>query len=410
MSDSARAVGVLIGGIALGWLAQGCGVPVPPSPPPSNAEYIGSAACRSCHPSIGALQSIQGHSQALKMISDGPPVYPTTAPAAGVPNPPLGFTWSQIAYVIGGYTKAANFVDDSGFLLTDGTAGTHAQWNLLNGPADLPAGFVAFVPGQTTPLSYAYSCFICHTTGPESVDTNGGQRQGNRPGIGGTWAEDAVQCEACHGPGSLHVPDPAAGNIILDSTSATCARCHVNQNNPTSTAIAAQDGFIVGTQQLLELSASPMASFSCVVCHNPHASALYDPANGIRNQCIVCHPGQNMALHSGKVLAIGDYVELLACESCHMPLASKNASSTLVDVLGDTGRVGDTRTHIFNINVVVGESMLTPDGSQVAIDASGQAAVTLDYVCLRCHNGKGSAFALTLSAAGAIARNIHNPQ
>ncbi len=93
-----------------------------------------------------------------------------------------------------------------------------------------------------------------------------------------------------------------------------------------------------------------------------------------------------------------------------MPLASKNASSATFDVFGDTGRVGDTRTHIFTINPTAGLSMFTPDGSQVATDASGQAFLTLDFVCLRCHNGKGSAFSLTLSGASAIARGIHNVQ
>lgn len=416
MSDQIHRLAALLTPLAVATLtvailASGCGVPVPPPPPPpAGAQYIGSAVCRTCHSTIGASEAIHGHTQALKIITDGPPAYPAVAPDAGVPNPPAGFTYSQISYVVGGYIKAANFLDITGFMLTDGNAGTPTQWNLFNGPAELPAQFVPFMPAQTTPLPYAFSCFNCHTTGPQSIDTNGGQRQGNRPGIGGTWAEDAVQCEACHGPGSLHVPDPPAGNIILDATSATCARCHVNQNDPTATPLAVQDGFIVGTQQLLEVAASPMASFSCVVCHNPHASALYDPVNGIWNQCLACHPSQNMALHSGKVLALGDYVESLTCVSCHMPFASRNASSSTFDVLGSTARVGDTRTHIFNINTVAGASMLTPDGTQVALDATGEAAVTLDYVCLRCHNGKGSAFPLTLQGAASIARGIHNVQ
>lgn len=405
-----RPGGMRVGMFVVAWVAGGCGVPVPPGPVSDGAEYVGSAACRSCHANVGVLQGLHGHGQALKTVSGGPPVYPAAAGAVGVPEPPAGFAWSQIAYIVGGYTKAANFVEEAGFVLTDGVAGTHTQYNLASGPADLPAGFVPFMPAQTAPLPYAYGCFVCHTTGPEPLDANGGQRQGNRPGIGGTWAEDAVQCEACHGPGSLHLPNPAAGNILVDSTSATCARCHVNPNDPTGDGVAAQDGFILGTQQVRELAASPMASFSCIVCHDPHASARYDPVHGIRNPCLVCHVGQNMALHAGRVFAAGDYVEALTCESCHMPPASKNAASTLVDVFGDTGRVGDTRTHIFTISVVVGASMFTSDGGRVATDAAGRAAVTLDYVCLRCHNGRGSAFALTLPAAGAVARGIHNVQ
>jgi len=90
-----------------------------------------------------------------------------------------------------------------------------------------------------------------------------------------------------------------------------------------------------------------------------------------------------------------------------MPPAGRNGSSTIIG----QARIGDTRTHIINIDIMNHDfrAMLTADGQQLARDAGGKAAVTVDMVCLRCHNGGGSAFALNLRAAAAIAEGIHNP-
>lgn len=398
------------------WLA-GCTElpPVPGGPADGDATggeptYIGSAACAACHPDIAATLELHGHSQALKVTQGTAPSYPPEAPFAGVPSPPPTFEWSDVAFVIGGYTKAANFVDVDGFVLTDGAAGTPLQYTLERPHSATEAAFVPFSPGDVTASPYPYECFRCHTTGGEPIETNGGQRQGNRPGIGGTWAEEGVRCEACHGPGSLHPPDPSGGTIVVDSTAALCARCHGYPDE--AEVIVAADGFIAGNQQFGEVQASPHAGFACIVCHNPHVSVTFDRANALRNGCRACHPGQNMAMHEGKILIQGDYVEFLACESCHMPFAARNASSAAAEFTGGNGgRIGDIRTHIMYIDTVERDykALFTADGQEVVRDTDGKAAVTLDFVCLRCHNGISSAFLLTLDGASTIGDSIHNP-
>ena len=47
------------------------------------------------------------------------------------------------------------------------------------------------------------------------------------------------------------------------------------------------------------------------------------------------------------------------------------------------------------------------DGTRVAEDQQGRAAVTLDFVCLRCHNDQGNAFQLTLRGASSVSDRIH---
>ena len=390
----------------------GCGdqVVVPDNPDGSDqvATYVGSAACRACHPNIAADHFQHAHSQALKTVTGTPPVYPAEAEFAGVDSPPPGHEWTDIAYVVGGYTKGANLVNLNGFVLTDADSGAVLSYHLRHLPSGTEPGYDPVAADRIGTMPFGYDCFRCHTTGPQSLDTNGGMRQGSRPGIGGTWAEDGVHCEVCHGPGSQHLPSPPA-NINPDPANDVCVRCHAGFAGPG--VFEAAGGFIIGNQQADEVAASPHAAFDCVFCHAPHVSVTYDRENGLRNQCLDCHAGMSMALHAGKFLVQGDYVERLSCESCHMPLASKNTSSaTDAFTAGRGGRIGDARTHIMYIDTrsVNYTALFTPGGQEVIRDAEGRAFVTLDYVCLRCHNGLGSAFAITVRAAAVVAEGIHN--
>lgn len=373
-------------------------------PTNAGAGYLGSATCQACHPQIGQFHSRHGHSQILQRIQGQPPQYPPALPQAGVPDPPAGLSWMDIAFVIGGYTKAASFVGRDGHVLTDAASGLPIEYNLPLAVLGNSAGFDSFAGIGHAP--YSLECFRCHTTGPESVEATG-QRQDNLPGIGGTWALAGVQCEACHGPGSNHVPNPSAANIFLDPTSATCARCHSSGTGQ----VQARDGFIVGNQQADEVQASPHASFTCSVCHDPHASVFADSETAIRNECQVCHSTMNMALHQGIVFTRGDQTEELSCKSCHMTYAARYAQSAAPGFAGPAGRIGDTRSHVVVINPEAADytSMFTADGTSLALGPDGRGFVTVDFVCLRCHNGQGNAFELSLSRAAEIASEIHTP-
>jgi type IV secretory pathway TrbL component len=92
-----------------------------------------------------------------------------------------------------------------------------------------------------------------------------------------------------------------------------------------------------------------------------------------------------------------------------MPLTGVMFASAGAEVVGGDGRAGDVRGHIFRIDAQHGSvtQMVTSAGDRVATDAQGRAAVTLDFVCLRCHNGKGNAFLLTPSGATEIAPHMH---
>lgn len=380
------------------------------------ARFAGSTACTICHADVAALHALHGHAQILRPIQGVAPVDPRGDSRPGIPDPPGGRPWADISYIIGGYVKAARFVDQQGYVLTTGLTGQNSQWNLDFPANGTIAGFSPYEPGRSSPLAYDFSCFQCHTTG-SALDPMAPRFQDGRPGMLGTWNETGVQCEACHGPGGEHF-GTESGNVVIhrdrifiDPDGArTCANCHNQPFGGQNGEIFARGGFLWNQAQEPELRASGgHRAFACTYCHDPHQSLTVDRSVALRNDCVPCHTGQSMAGHGGKVFRRGDYSEPLNCESCHMPYASRNAHQATAEIVGPSGRMGDTRTHVFRIDVrpVNFAGMLSNDGQRVLRDAQGRAAVTVDFVCLRCHNGLGSVFSLSVARAAEIADRVH---
>lgn len=378
------------------------------------AAYVTSSACSACHSDFAQRLSLHGHAHALTQVLGSAPMFPAGAANAGVPNPPAGFAWSDISYLLDGFSKKGRFLDNNGYVLTTGLTGQLTQWNLGLPALRAGAEFVEYLPAAVTVTPYDFDTFRYETTGPAPQDPSNPLFQDNRPGIAGTWHEAGVKCESCHGPGSLHIPRPQARNLFVDTTGTqTCAECHTRPFGSTTGEILAADGFIRDRQQWSELKASGgHAQFACTYCHDPHRSVTNDRPAAIRNECRACHGDANMALHQRKVFVSGDYREELTCESCHMPFATRSGASASSAVVGPFGHMGDTRTHIFRISTENKDytGMFTPDGSQVIRDSEGRAAVTADVVCLRCHNSVSlPSLAFTPERAAEIAIGVHRP-
>lgn len=358
--------------------------------PAAPATYIGSEACATCHaglhPAILSAYEASGHRFALSAVTGGPPVYPSFAP--GVPLPPAAVAWSDISYVVGGYGWAANFLYADGSLVT----GSSAQYNLAFDVLPRGAEFVAYEPLQAEPKPF--TCGACHATGY--------QAEGSQSGLAyavGTWSEDGVGCEGCHGPGSDHQANPAGVKPAADPA-ASCAGCHAFGDS-----VMAAGGFIVSQQQAAELGAGAKSSFACTSCHNAHASARYDGSAGIDGavkRCTSCHGQKPVGLNMAG----------LACIDCHMPYAVKSgASISFSDTDGNSLGQAAMRTHIFTINSKAEKpaDLFTADGSAVATGADGRAAgLTLDFVCLGCHRPGGrSVTTYSYSQVKAFASAIH---
>lgn len=68
------------------------------------------------------------------------------------------------------------------------------------------------------------SCVGCHVTGFREP---GGSEVVENHHL------QSVQCEQCHGPGSLHVEDPSSANIRLEAPSSVCLSCHTAEHSDT---------------------------------------------------------------------------------------------------------------------------------------------------------------------------------
>lgn len=319
------------------------------------ALFIGSDACAECHEELYSIFSQSGHNWQLTAVDGEAPSYPFSE----VPDPPTGYSWDDIAYVIGGYDYKARFVDQEGFIIT----GDAAQYNLENDDLDTNSEWVAYHVDESIP----YDCGSCHTTGyvPQG-------NQENLPGITGTWAFEGVQCEACHGPGSLHANHPMSFGMEVKRDAADCGSCHIRDANID---LAFSDGFVQHHDSYGDMFVGKHSILDCVDCHDPHAGVKQlgeDNAPVVNTtQCENCHFDQANNTENEVHGRFG-----FDCTNCHMPQMIQNAA-------GSPGEFsGDISTHQVSINPALA-SPIVEDGVLVSTQ------ISLDYACRSCHNPDG---------------------
>jgi len=300
-------------------------------------------------------------------VDGQPPDYPFTE----LPNPPEGYTWDDISYVIGGYHWKARFMDQEGYIITNPPGATVTdteylnQYNFANEIIDREAGWVKYKSGAE---NLPYDCGTCHTTGysPEG-------NQDGRPGIVGTWAEPGIQCEACHGPGSLHAENPRGVAMKVDRDAAACGKCH---SRNALEQVDAKEGFIEHHEQYEELFQSKHAVIDCVQCHNPHTGVIQLRQAGEQTTRTLC---ENCHFQQAKYQAVESHVEAeVACIDCHMPKIVKSA-------WGDADRfTGDIRAHLMAIDPdQIGQ--FSEDGK------TALSQISLNFACRSCHVEGGQA-------------------
>lgn len=176
------------------------------------------------------------------------------------------------------------------------------------------------------------ACLVCHVTGYDPAT--------------GTWQQDGVSCEACHGQ---LVSDHPKAAMPVDRSPDLCARCH------SDTRFGWQ-GWTGSTHY--------QRGMSCTTCHDPHSASLkitrpidgtakYNDASEL---CITCHKDVSMdfpySVHQKQGVtcinchvnhvekdpadahAISDHsfkANLDSCNTCHsdqMHSAAQNSQST----------------------------------------------------------------------------------
>lgn len=206
---------------------------------------------------------------------------------------------------------------------------------------------------ESTPVG-SDTCGACHPTIFDSLQD---------------YQHRFIECEFCHGPGSEHAGAPAPDNIIVDTSSSLCGRCHTRGDSQNR--IETEDGLIKYNQQYDELLSGNKSYFPCVQCHNPHVSLNSETQDALTSDCTDCHNQRINQPHRRAGLV---------CTDCHMPDAVKKNTSAGEGIY----LKGDAKTHIFTLHT-------TANPSDVYYPQSGKTFangfLTLNFVCLGCHNG-----------------------
>lgn len=195
-------------------------------------------------------------------------------------------------------------------------------------------------------------CMSCHNGYPEFVASSENKYLSLKTGI---------DCERCHGPGSLHVQEKQAGHMVDTSKGPdytivnprrlstelqnnVCQRCHLQgiavlndgktffdfhpgmklsevMNVFMPEYVGAQDKMIMASHvERMKKSQCYIVSgkMSCITCHNPHVSVKFTPRSQFLNACQSCHTpakGQIGCSEKPEVRALKND----DCVVCHMP-------------------------------------------------------------------------------------------
>jgi Flp pilus assembly protein TadD len=217
------------------------------------------------------------------------------------------------------------------------------QWDLAPG----------FENGANTRFSrlIEMECMSCHNGLPEFVHTSLNKY---------TTIKNGIDCERCHGPGSLHVEQKIAGDIVDTSRTPDysivnprrlstelqnniCQRCHLQgiavlndgktffdfrpgmklsevMNVFMPQYEGARDKMIMASH-VERMKKSPCyvnsGKMSCITCHNPHVSVKFTPVSQYINACNSCHGAQAQP-HCTEDIAVRKKVND-NCITCHMP-------------------------------------------------------------------------------------------
>src|SRR6266852_3315930 len=347
------------------------------------AQYVGSAACKSCHTSIYERWSKTRMANVVRDPREHPDAI---TPDLSKPDPLVKFSKEDIAFVYGSKWKQRYFkkVGDDYFPFPAQWDFTHKMWR----PYVVAMGtdwWTRYYPADNFQRPTGPLCDGCH-----SVNYNISKA---------TVTEWNVGCEKCHGPGSEHVKRPVRSDVVnparLDYVQANdvCVQCH-SQGQPLKTPgggkykyydwpVGFQVGHKLGDYWKLEphkLGETSFTHFSdgtahknrmqgndfaislmyergvtCFSCHDVHGTdndaMLWKPTNVL---CLDCH-GPN-SLNGPHAATIEQHTHHKTgstgseCIACHMP----KIEVTIADV--------NVRSHTFRfITPTTTETLKVPN-------------------------------------------------
>ncbi|MDO8726756.1 MAG: ammonia-forming cytochrome c nitrite reductase subunit c552 [Candidatus Methanoperedens sp.] len=206
--------------------------------------YLTSSVCEACHKAKYDNWTNTMHRVMLTKNTSGAIMNLTV---------PGGLNWSttNVSYMVVGKTSF-RYLNETGYFFNRYYVESQT--------------FASYGPSK-------YSCGSCHTTG---YNASGGNQSG-LPGIIGTWSEEGIACENCHGAGGN------GHNVTVYSKGEDCIRCHYGNS---------RQGQAMTNRHATGPAEESMSS-SCTFCHSPYdnyklgAAASFATAKNVT--CLVCH-------------------------------------------------------------------------------------------------------------------------
>lgn len=339
----------------------------------TDAHYVGMDQCRSCHASVyeSFMQTGMGQSFApasrAKSAADFSPghalVYDKDNDFYYKPyfsgdsffikeyrlegRDTIHKRIERVDYIIGSGQHTNSHIYSSNGYLYQAPITFYTQ----RGRWDLAPGFEK---GESSRFSrlIQLECMSCHNGYPEFVSGSENKY---------TALKHGIDCERCHGPGSLHVAEKSAGHLVDTSKGPdytivnprrlntelqnnVCQRCHLQgiavlnegkgfydfrpgmklsevMNVFMPQYEGAQDKMIMASH-VERMKKSPCyinsGKMSCITCHNPHLSVKVTPRAQFLNACYSCHKGNDESRGCTEKLAVRA-AKNNDCITCHMP-------------------------------------------------------------------------------------------
>lgn len=232
---------------------------------------------------------------------------------------------------------------------TGGLPSVTQEFLALLNPVQLPATYIG---------NDACSTAACHGAAADPIANHFGSTK---------HAEKGVNCERCHGPGSVHAAAPDKNNILTFPKTASpvvCAQCHgplYEQYN-----FSGHKNYIDSPVSSAAQSASSTKTSRCIACHSGLFRAkVYDQGKDVADFT------DNELMQIAKdTIAISPHSA--NCVTCHDPHQQTGN-------LTQNGEDPQLRHKTFNL-----------DTTNVAPSTTADKFTKFDHACAQCHNGRGT--------------------
>lgn len=343
---------------------------------PDDAEFVGMRDCITCHRDLGRAHMESRHGITLReadsdaILADfeqGEDVRMVTFPEE---DEPRAFTEDDIEYVVGSGRYIQRYLYE---VERDVYAVLPAEWNVVE------QAWQPYTLAETWPdpaYDWGQNCAGCHTTGL-SIDDDEIE-----------WEDEGVQCESCHGPGSIHTEladdagkEPSAEElaeiraaIVLSPDAQICGQCH-SQGTSAETGQPYPIGYRAGDTLLTEETYTLVAPDDSA---HWRASGHAASANMQYNEWAIS--GHATSLDSVKASEYADD----SCLSCHSADATWNerlsAAVEAGERLGEPPEAATLETAQYGVTCATCHNVHNETGNDFLLVSEPKA------LCESCHS------------------------